>query len=426
MRRFLITLCFFVVVATALAHPMPSSVVELSVNENAIRGTSKIPLIELANAVGDQRVTRLSDPFFINYFIAHIQAYSPSGKWKTIIQRVTMTTDQDPMIGTYQEVLVKFIIIPPVSAELRKFTFKYDAVIHQVVTHSALISVTEDWNNGLHAESDAQEIGVIRLDVPSGKIFPLQVDLAEGSSWTGFKSMVTLGMQHIQAGTDHLLFILALLLPAMLIVKAGKWGQYGGIRYSALRLFRIVTAFTVGHSITLLAGAMGWLRLPSQPVEIMIAISILVSSVHAIRPIFPGRESFVAAGFGLIHGLAFATVLANLHLNTTRLVLSILGFNLGIEIMQLFVIAIIVPWFIILSVHPIYKWVRVGGALLASVAAVGWIIQRSAGHDNVITNFIETIAANALWLIIALVLFAVITFIFSRVKLQRSLQRPDF
>lgn len=99
--------------------------------------------------------------------------------------------------------------------------------------------------------------------------------------------------------------------------------QFGGIRYSVVRLFKIVTAFTIGHSVTLLAGALGWLRLPAQPIEVLISFSILASAVHAIRPLFPGKEGWVAAGFGLVHGLAFATVLSNLELSGGKLALSI-------------------------------------------------------------------------------------------------------
>ncbi|RZK63066.1 MAG: HupE/UreJ family protein [Hymenobacter sp.] len=115
---------------------------------------------------------------------------------------------------------------------------------------------------------------------------------------------------------------------------------------------RIVTAFTLGHSRTLLLGALGWVHLPSQPVEVLIAGASLVSAVHAWRPVFPGREGWVAAGFGLVHGLAFASKLAGLHLDAGRLGLSILGFNLGIELMQLFVLALTVPWLLLLSRPP--------------------------------------------------------------------------
>jgi hypothetical protein len=188
--------------------------------------------------------------------------------------------------------------------------------------------------------------------------------------------MVGLGIQHIAEGTDHLLFLLVLLLPAPLLVRQKRWDTYGGMKYSIIRLLKIVTAFTIGHSITLVAGASGWLRLPGQPIEVLIAISILVSAIHALRPIFSGKEAYVAAGFGLIHGMAFAGTLANLDLDTARMGLSILGFNIGIELMQLFVIAITAPWLILLSRTARYTPIRITGAILAAIAASVWVIQR--------------------------------------------------
>ena len=358
MKKHLLWLPLLFSCAGIWAHPMPSTLVHLSVLENFIRGEARIPLPELANAVGDQRIINMADPFFNTYFNQHIRAVSGNKNWTTAIENIRVVTDQDPVIGRYQEVVVQFTLTPPGQQYLRSFTFNYNAVMHQVITHSALVYVQQDWSNGIQTGEEAQQIGIIGLDVPSGKIYPLQINLESGSRWKGFKSMLHLGMQHIREGTDHLLFLIVLLLPAMLLTKRGQWGPFGGIRYSIIHLLRIVTAFTLGHSITLLAGALGWLRLPAQPVEVLIAVSILVSAVHAIRPLFPGKEGWVAAGFGLVHGLAFATVLSNLELSGSKLALSILGFNLGIEMMQLFVIALLVPWLLLLSKTTLYKWIR--------------------------------------------------------------------
>ena len=201
----------------------------------------------------------------------------------------------------------------------------------------------------------------------------------------------------------------------MLLKNGKKWGAFGGIRYSITRLLKIVTAFTIGHSVTLLTGALGWLKLPGQPVEIGIAISILVSAIHAIRPIFPGKEIFIAGGFGLIHGLAFAAVLANLHLGGAQLALSVLGFNIGIELMQLFVIVLTIPWLMLLCKTPLYKWVRTTGAVLAGIAALAWIMERSTGKANFITDFVQTITQYDMWRIaplsvILLIVYMIFTF----------------
>jgi hypothetical protein len=231
--------------------------------------------------------------------------------------------------------------------------------------------------------------------------------LEKGSWFAGFKGMFALGMEHIMEGTDHLLFLIVLLLPAPLLVNKKRWGRFGGVKYSIMKLLKVITAFTIGHSITLLIGALGCLHLPTQPVEILIAVSILVSAVHAIRPVFAGKEMYVAAGFGLVHGLAFASVLSNLNLDTGTMVLSILGFNIGIEVMQLLVIVCIVPWTILLSKTPIYGWIRIIWAILAAIASLAWITERISEKPNYISTLIQNNYHYASWGILILAITAI-------------------
>jgi hydrogenase/urease accessory protein HupE len=141
----------------------------------------------------------------------------------------------------------------------------------------------------------------------------------------------------------------------------------------------IIAAFTVGHSLTLVLASLKIVQLPSQPIEILIAVSILVSAIHAIKPIFAGKEMFIAAGFGLIHGLAFADTLSNLQLDFREMALSIFGFNLGIELLQIGIIAVIVPVLIVLAKTKNYDTFRITSAVLASIAAVFWIVERVNG-----------------------------------------------
>jgi hypothetical protein len=168
----------------------------------------------------------------------------------------------------------------------------------------------------------------------------------------------------------------------------------------------IVTAFTAGHSLTLLLGSLGWVRLPAQPVEVLIALSILVSAAHTVRPLFPGREAWVAAGFGLVHGLAFASTLANLRLDAGPMALSILGFNLGIELMQLVVIGLTIPWLMLLSRTPAYRLVRLSGASLAALAAIAWVVERITGQPNSLTKAVEVVVSYAPYLLGLLAILA--------------------
>jgi hypothetical protein len=180
------------------------------------------------------------------------------------------------------------------------------------------------------------------------------------------------------------------------------------VRYSLIQILRVVTAFTAGHSVTLALAASGFARVPSRPVEVLIAFSILVSAAHALRPLFPGREAMIAALFGLVHGLAFATTLQNLGLGAWQRVVSILGFNLGIETMQLIVVAAILPSLVILSRTPAYTAVRVAGALFAGFASLGWIADRLLNIHTSTDVVVNGAARHAVWIALSLFVVSVI------------------
>jgi hydrogenase/urease accessory protein HupE len=147
------------------------------------------------------------------------------------------------------------------------------------------------------------------------------------------RGYVELGIDHILTGPDHLLFVLGLVL----LVPAGR------------RLFWTVTAFTLGHSLTLSLAVLGFVHIPPRPVEALIALSILVLAVELTRP--SGAEASLlrrypwamAASFGLLHGLGFAGALAEVGLPAGEIPLALFSFNAGIEIGQVgFVVAVLV------------------------------------------------------------------------------------
>jgi hypothetical protein len=228
-------------------------------------------------------------------------------------------------------------------------------------------------------------------------------------NFRGFPSMFRLGMRHIAEGADHLLFLLALLLPAPLLVFRSRWAGFAGVRHSVLQILKVVTAFTIGHSITLALAALGLVRVPSRPIEVLIALSIFVSAAHALRPLFPGREAGIAAGFGLMHGLAFAATLQNLGLGWLERVVSILGFNLGIETMQLIVVSAALPSLVLLSRTAAYKWLRIGGALFAIFSSAGWMAERLLKVHNPVDAVVDGVAHQALWITAILFLASVVS-----------------
>jgi hypothetical protein len=229
----------------------------------------------------------------------------------------------------------------------------------------------------------------------------------DAMSALGLPSLFHLGMRHIAEGTDHLLFLLVLLLPAPLGVVASRWSGVIGVRSSLLRILRIVTAFTVGHSITLGLAAFGLVHLPTRPVEVLIAVSILISAMHALRPIFPGKEAAIAAFFGLFHGLAFASTLTQLGLARWERVAGILAFNLGTETMQIAVVAAILPSLLLMSRTRAYPLLRVGGACGAGAASMGWIAERIWGVQSSVDVVVNGLMHRAAWIAVGLLLMGV-------------------
>jgi hypothetical protein len=241
---------------------------------------------------------------------------------------------------------------------------------------------------------------------------------------SAFAALFDLGLRHIAEGTDHLLFLLALLLPAPLIAVRARWLPAPTIRPGLLRVLRIVTAFTLGHSLTLALAALGFVRLPSRPVEVLIALSILISALHALRPLFPGKEAAVAAFFGLIHGLAFAATLTSLGLGTWDRLAGILAFNLGIEAMQLLVVAAALPSLLLLSRTPAYPFFRIPAALLAALAALGWIAERLLHLTAPVDILVNAAAHHAPAIAAALFLVSLGCWQASRVQSKKAAAPP--
>ena len=177
------------------------------------------------------------------------------------------------------------------------------------------------------------------------------------------------GVWHIWIGFDHVLFLLSLLLPAVLL--APRFAP------AALEVFKVVTAFTVAHSITLALAALSVVTLPSRLVESAIAASVVLAALNNLFPVVQRGRWLVAFTFGLIHGFGFASVLTELGLPKEGLLLALVGFNLGVEAGQLCIVALFLPIAYTLRDSWMYRRVVVvgGSALIVLIAAL-WMIER--------------------------------------------------
>ena len=220
--------------------------------------------------------------------------------------------------------------------------------------------------------------GLARSAVLDPQAAPQRFELGEANRWAQFVDYLREGVWHIWVGFDHILFLLSLLLPAVLIWRAPRWQPVHGFKPALWDVFRIVTSFTVAHSITLSLAALGIVALPSRLVESAIAASVVVAALNNLRPVVEGRRWLVAFGFGLIHGFGFASVLVDLGLPPGALALALVGFNLGVETGQLAIVAAFLPTAYLLRRSAFYRRVVLAaGSLLIALLAGIWLAERA-------------------------------------------------
>ncbi len=190
------------------------------------------------------------------------------------------------------------------------------------------------------------------------------------------------GVHHILIGTDHVLFLLALLLPAVLTLRTpsrhrADWVAGDNARSMALDVLRVVTAFTVAHSITLALAVLDVLDPPSRWVESVIAASVVLAALNNLVPMVRERWRLTFL-FGLVHGFGFAAVLKDLGLGGSGLAAPLVGFNLGVELGQLLLVALFLPLAWRLRGTWFYQWVLMrGGSALIALLALVWLIERA-------------------------------------------------
>jgi HupE / UreJ protein len=222
----------------------------------------------------------------------------------------------------------------------------------------------------------ATRAGILSADAPVQRFV-----LAEMSKHAQFVDYLKEGVLHIWTGFDHILFLLSLLLPAVLVrsrIPGVTWTAAPSFKAAFWDVFRVVTAFTVAHSITLSLAALGVISLPSRLTESAIAASVVLAALNNVRPVVYGGRWIIAFGFGLIHGFGFATVLTDLGLPQGSLLLALVAFNLGVELGQLAIVAVFLPVAYALRDTALYRrGILIGGSLLVAATAAVWLIERA-------------------------------------------------
>lgn len=241
-----------------------------------------------------------------------------------------------------------------------------------IISYSLLFDVDAN-HRGIIIDQRQQE-SISYIASPEDDVINLSENI---NNLSNVGTYVKQGIWHILIGFDHILFIITLMLPAVLLYRNKKWNGVGSFKPAMMSLFKVVTAFTIAHSITLTLATLEIISFPSRWVESAIALSVILVAINNIKPMFTHARWGMAFMFGLIHGLGFASVLSDLNLGNGSLILSLLGFNVGVEIGQGLILLLLFPIAYLLRNTKLYKvGILKGVSILITIIASLWFFQR--------------------------------------------------
>ena len=363
MRRLLLALVFCLA-GPALAHKPSDAYLTLERHEAELAGQWDIALRDLDNALaldanGDGEITwgevRARQGDIAAYALARLEVASGG---ETCPLRVAEQLIDQHSDGAYAVLKLSGTCSqqgPALAVSYRLF-FDLDPM------HRGLLQYVADSSSRsliFSAEARTQTLG-------------------SGTWWEQLTAYVREGVWHIWLGFDHILFLLSLLLPAVLLRRGRSWQPASNFGAAFIDVAKIVTAFTVAHSITLSLAALGVVTPPSRWIESGIALSVVLAAANNIFPLVRHGRWLAAFGFGLIHGFGFASALRDLGLPTGSLALSLFGFNVGVELGQLAIVTAVLPLaFLLRSTWAYQRVVLIGGSTAIAAIAGVWLVERA-------------------------------------------------
>ncbi len=364
--RLILALAMLLLSVPAWAHKPSDSLLSLTVQHDRIEGRWDIALRDLDDAIGldadgDGAITwgevRSTHDKITAYALSRLTITSGETGCPAQTPRHMIDTHTD---GAYAVLL--FTMICPTAIETLQADYRL--LFDLDAQHKGLLHLT-------HGQETTAAI--FSQESPTH-----QFTLGEISMWRQARQYMHEGVWHIWLGYDHVLFLLALLLPAVLRRVRDRWEPAPDFFSAFWEVLAIVTAFTIAHSITLGLATLGLIALPSRLVESAIAASVVFAGISNLYPGLAQRRRVVAFLFGLIHGFGFASVLNDLGLPKGSLALSLVSFNVGVEIGQLAIVAMFLPLAYGLRKSWTYqRLVLVSGSLGIATLASTWLIERA-------------------------------------------------
>lgn len=364
-RRFAM-IAFSFWLSPAMAHKASDAYLNLSINGTQVDGQWDISLRDLDFAIGldanrDSQITWSE----VKRRLADIEAYALARFELAADEKACDVSVSDRLIDSHSDGgYVVLRLSGTCSHEPQKLSVTYRLFADIDQLHRGLLKLQA---------SNATQSAVF-----SPQASKQTFSSAEPSVWSQLANFLIVGVAHIWTGYDHILFLLSLLLPAALVSRAGGWSPGDKFSAALVDVLRIVTSFTIAHSITLALATLEIVVIPARISESAIALSVILAALNNIYPLIRGRRWLVAAVFGLVHGFGFANTLAELGLSETSLAFALAGFNLGVEAGQVTIVALFLPIAWGLRMTWLYRrLIMVGGSYSVAAIAALWFIERS-------------------------------------------------
>jgi hypothetical protein len=364
-------------VSPAGAHTGDQSYLYIDITETAVSGRVEAPIRDLNTALGldlngeteevEAGIQENQDRIFA-YLDDHLDIGADGTVWPlTFTSAELFFSDLPEEDDNYALFFFEADVTGTIPRDLE---VTFDPFFDEIPGRDALLLIGNDWQAGVI--ENGNEVAATFDGGSRSQV----IDLGNTGWVKNLTASTKLGVNHIKTGPDHILFVLVLLLPSVLVFST-RWRPTPSFGSSLWRVLKIVTMFTVAHSITFSLAGLEVLPLPSERiVESIIAISIAAAAIHNIRPLAPNKEWLIAFGFGLFHGMGFASLVSGLDVARSTQMVSLLGRNIGIEIGQAMVVLLLFPGLFLLRRTRYFHRFFVVMSVLLAVISIGWMLER--------------------------------------------------
>lgn len=377
----LILLCLivhFILISPAWAHGKRENYVWVNIEQDHIAGRFEVNIKDLRSKLGLQIPSDVAGRDRVLQETAQeVQSY--------LLQNFSLSF-------TGQQGSIQFAdVLPPEEAEGRwvKYLFRVEGVPQDdLMTVGNTIFLTPEFlkSDPLHKSLVLLDYNRFREiefgDENTALVFGPHLSESQFSTIDTPKILIAddflvQGLIHIWFGLDHMLFLFTLLLTSVLVRVQGLWQPVTSAKAALFNIVKIVTIFTISHSITLVFAVLGWIELPIGLVEAIIAGSIAVVAINNIFPVFSAHTWLLIFVFGLIHGLGFASAMGDLQFRNVKIEKVLFLFSLGIELGQIIVVVVVLPILYWLRNSPLYRqFIMPALSLACALIASWWFGQR--------------------------------------------------